>query len=65
MFEDLDDNFKALSAMLNFRDKGKERKDYFVAKKTGTLSQADQEMDEWDKEMKVSRMNQSSSPDFT
>ena len=52
-FEDLDDNFKELAAMLNFRDKQKEKDDYFTAKKAGQQSQMDKEMDEWDKEMKV------------
>ena len=52
-FEELDDNFKELAAMLNFRDKQKDRKEFFEARKAGTLSQVDKEMDEWDKEMKV------------
>ena len=52
-FEELDDNFKALAAMLNFRDKEKDRKEFFEAKKAGTLSTEDKEMDDWDKEMKV------------
>jgi nucleolar protein 14 len=52
-FESLDDNFKELAAMLNFRDKGQERRGYFEARKAGTLSQEDKEMDEWDKEMKA------------
>ena len=54
MFDELDDNFKELASMLNFRDKETVRKDYFAAKKAGTLSQTDKEMDDWDKEMKVS-----------
>ncbi len=53
-FEELDDNFKALAEMLNFRDKEKDRKEFFESRKAGTLSQDDKEMDEWDKEMKVS-----------
>lgn len=52
-FESLDDNFKELAALLNFRDKEKDRREQFQAKRTGTLSQEDKEMDEWDKEMKA------------
>ena len=51
-FEEFDENFKELAALLNFRDKEKDRKAHFEAKKAGTLSQEDQEMDEWEKEMK-------------
>ena len=52
-FEELDDQFKELAAMLNFRDKDTERREYFQARKAGTLPQEDKEMDDWDKEMKV------------
>ena len=38
--------------MLNFRDKETVRREYFKAKKEGTLSAEDIEMDDWDKEMK-------------
>lgn len=38
--------------MLNFRDKEAVRREYFKAKKEGTLSTEDKEMDDWDKEMK-------------
>lgn len=51
-FEELDENFKELAALLNFRDKEAVRKEYFKAKKEGTLSAEDKEMDDWDKEMK-------------
>ncbi len=51
-FEELDENFKELSALLNFRDKEKDRRDHFQAKREGTLSEADQEMEDWNKEMK-------------
>jgi len=52
-FESLDDNFKELAAMLTFRDKEQDRKEQRQAKRTGTLSQEDKEMDDWDKEMKA------------
>ncbi len=51
-FEELDENFKELSALLNFRDKEKDRREHFKAKKEGTLSAGDQEMEDWNKEMK-------------
>ena len=34
-------------------NKEKDRKEFFEAKKAGTLSTEDKEMDDWDKEMKV------------
>jgi nucleolar protein 14 len=51
-FEKMDDSFADLAKLLSFRDKEKEIKDYHSAKREGRLSGADQEMAEWDKEMK-------------
>ena len=52
VFASMDDSFKELASMLKFRDKEQEIKDHLQAKRAGTLSQADQEMADWDKEMK-------------
>lgn len=49
----MDESFGELAQLLQFRDKEDERKKQFEAKKKGTLSQEDREMDAWDKEMKV------------
>ena len=49
----MDEQFKELASLLQFRDKVKDRKERVEAKKAGTQSQEDKEMDEWDKEMKV------------
>jgi Nop14-like family. len=51
-FQELDDNFKELARLLNFRDKEQDRKARLEAKQTGTYTQEEQEMDEWEKEMK-------------
>ncbi|KAL7536701.1 hypothetical protein ACHAXR_007349 [Thalassiosira sp. AJA248-18] len=51
-FETMDESFGELAQLLQFRDKEDERKKQFEAKKKGTLSQEDREMDAWDKEMK-------------
>ena len=51
-FEDMDSQFKELAALLNFRDKEKEKQNQIHAKKAGNLSTEDQEMDDWEKEMK-------------
>ena len=52
-FESLDESFKELAGLLQFRDKEKEKQAKLEAKRAGTLSQEDQEMDAWDKEMKT------------
>jgi nucleolar protein 14 len=41
-----------LARLLNFRDKEQDRKARLEAKQAGTLTQDEQEMDEWEKEMK-------------
>lgn len=51
-FQEFDDNFKELARLLNFRDKEQDRKARLEAKQTGTYTQEEQEMDEWEKEMK-------------
>lgn len=51
-FETMDESFKELASMLQFRDKQKERSEREEAKRKGLLSEADKEMAEWDKEMK-------------
>jgi len=51
-FESLDESFKELAGLLQFRDKEKEKKSKLDAKRAGTLSQEDKDMDAWDKEMK-------------
>lgn len=56
-FEGMDDQFKELASMLNFRDKSKERKENFEARRKGTLTEEDKDMDDWNKEMKVSINN--------
>ena len=52
-FETLDESFKELAGLLQFRDKDQEKKAKMEAKKAGTLSKMDQEMDAWDREMKT------------
>ena len=52
VFTELDDQFKELSQLLDFRDKEKYESERFLAKRTGTLNEQDAEMDEWDQEMK-------------
>ena len=51
-FEKMDESFADLAAMLNFRDKEKEIRDYHTAKRQGKLSAEDQDYDDWDREMK-------------
>jgi nucleolar protein 14 len=53
-FENMDDSFKEIASMLQFRDKEKEYKQREEARKSGNLTQEDEEMADWDKEMKVS-----------
>ena len=52
-FETMDESFSELATLLQFRDKEQERIKKVDARKKGTLSQDDKEMDDWDKEMKV------------
>lgn len=51
-FEAMDDSFKELANMLQFRDKEAEIRRHIADKRAGTLGEEDQEMEEWDKEMK-------------
>jgi len=51
-FEGMDEQFRELASLLQFRDKEKDRREHIEAKKTGTLSVDDKEMDDWEKEMK-------------
>jgi nucleolar protein 14 len=48
----MDEEFAQLAGLLQFRDKEKDIRDHVQAKRNGTLSEADQEFVEWDKEMK-------------
>ena len=52
-FETLDESFKELAGLLQFRDKEQEKRAKAEAKKAGTLSKEEQEMDAWDREMKT------------
>ena len=52
-FETMDETFAELANLLQFRDKEQERVKNAQARKAGTQSEADAEMDAWDKEMKV------------
>ena len=52
-FESMDESFKELSQLLDYRDKEKERAARLEAKRKGQLSKDEQEMAEWDKEMKT------------
>ena len=52
-FENMDESFKEIASMLQFRDKQQERKQREEARRTGTLTEDDKDMAEWDKEMKV------------
>ena len=52
-FETLDESFKELAGLLQFRDKDQEKRAKMEAKKAGTLSKMEQEMDAWDREMKT------------
>jgi hypothetical protein len=58
----MDESFAALSRLLNFRDKEQERVQKREARMKGELSQEEKEMDEWDKEMKVSERSFRFSP---
>ncbi|KAL7544870.1 hypothetical protein ACHAWF_008236 [Thalassiosira exigua] len=51
-FETMDESFAELAQLLQFRDKEQERVKKVEARKEGTLSRDDKEMDAWDKEMK-------------
>ncbi|KAL9182212.1 hypothetical protein ACHAXT_012864 [Thalassiosira profunda] len=51
-FETMDESFAELAQLLQFRDKEKERVKRAEARKEGTLSSEDKEMDAWDREMK-------------
>jgi nucleolar protein 14 len=50
--EAMDHSFKELATLLSFRDKERDIREHFKAKRAGTLSTEDQEMADWDKEMK-------------
>ena len=52
-FESLDESFKELAGLLQFRDKEKEKKAKLEAKRAGIQSQEEMEMEAWDKEMKT------------
>ena len=51
-FEKMDEAFDGLAELLQFRDKEQEIRNFHTARKEGTLSEADQEMVDWDKEMR-------------
>ena len=51
-FEKMDDSYRDLAELLQFRDKEKEIREYHAARREGNLPDADQEMVDWDKEMK-------------
>lgn len=51
-FGTMDDSFKELAQLLHFRDKKQERTERESLKARGLLPQEDQEMADWDKEMK-------------
>lgn len=53
-FEDMDGDFADLSKLLNFRDKEVERRRRAEDRKDGRLAADELEMEEWDREMKVS-----------
>jgi nucleolar protein 14 len=53
IFESMEEGFKQLSELLQFRDKEKERKIQLEKKQAGTWSEEDKEMADWDKEMKT------------
>lgn len=52
VFSELDDQFKELSQLLDFRDKEKYERDLLQAKRDGRLQPDDADMADWDKEMK-------------
>jgi nucleolar protein 14 len=51
-FEAMDNQFSELATLLEFRDKEQDIRNHIAAKRAGTLSTEDQELAEWDKEMK-------------
>ncbi|KAL7566969.1 hypothetical protein ACA910_019899 [Epithemia clementina (nom. ined.)] len=51
-FEKMDDAFDDLAGLLKFRDKEKEIRELIKAQQQGNLPKDDQEMVDWDKEMK-------------
>jgi nucleolar protein 14 len=51
-FEAMDNQFSELATLLKFRDKEQDIRNHIAAKREGTLSAEDQELAEWDKEMK-------------
>lgn len=51
-FENMDESFAELSKMLSFRDKEAEIRKHIQQKRAGELEKDDQEMEDWDKEMK-------------
>lgn len=51
-FETMDESFKDLAQLLQFRDKKEERKERDQLKANGILPQEDKDMADWDKEMK-------------
>lgn len=55
-FENMDEHFHELKSLLQFRDKEKERQNKYQAKQTGTLSDDEKEMDDWNKEVKEYHM---------
>merc|ERR1712087_831496 len=52
-FEALDESFKELASLLQFRDKDQEYKLNLERKKKGLLTEEEKEMDAWDREMKT------------
>jgi nucleolar protein 14 len=52
VFEKMDESFDALRDQLTFRDKEADIRHHLKSKREGTLSPEDQEMADWDKEMK-------------
>ena len=53
IFEEMDARFKEISSHLQFRDKEQERKERAEAKRAGTMSTEDKDMDDWNKKAKV------------
>lgn len=52
VIHDLDENFKELAAMLDFRDKEKEIRKHIQNKREGKLDDAAKEMEDWDQEIR-------------
>lgn len=57
-FEAMDESFAELSNMLSFRDKEKEIREHVKSKRAGMLAPEDQEMEDWDKQMKQYQFNE-------